>query len=900
MKSLRFVIMLLMALSFACCADKPDSPTPDGPNGSTENQPNPHFQIYLCFGQSNMEGNAAIEDIDREDISGRFLNMVVTTEDSAYYGKRTGTWRSAVPPLCRKTTGLTPADYFGREMLRHVNKSDTIGIVMVAIGGAAIEAFDKDQCEAYYNNGSTADWLRAYMNHYDRNPYQKLVEMAKKAQRKGVIKGILLHQGESNNGQQDWPDKVKKIYNDLLTDLDLTADDVPLLVGETLRTKEGGVCGGHNSVIAKLPNVIPTAHVVSSEGCPGCDDGLHFTAEGYRIIGKRYAQTMLKISGYTNTEYAGIHTDGRFLKDANGQIVNLHGFAQTYSPWFNEQMTKWNNYDVDACLSYNQGLIDDIQRAGWAMDFVRMHMDPYWSNTPGVQTTGENDISAFDVKRFKQYLDEVFVPMAKYIIKSGMYVVMRPPGVCPHVIAVGDDYNKYLIRVWDIVSQNSYLKNNPMVMFELANEPVDIKGKDGSTGSWSQSHFDACKEIFQSVVDVIRGNGCDNVLWVPGPAYQGNYSGFANNPVEGYNIGYAVHVYPGWLGSDGENPDHGDIQDNGGYESFQTGWNEKVKPVADFAPVMVTEMDWAPAKYNKSWGKAYTGVAGGAGFGANFKLIADLSGNVSWLIFTSPDLLAQFNDKAPASEADYTFLSDPEACPWPVYHWYKEYAEGEIPKGEPMSVNIGNAKNGKVEMMLSSTSRLVVSVMYSNGTASVVSENLEFVIADSSVVSYEGGRFKAQKEGATTIEVKYSEAGKTLTKTIEIEVLQFFPLTNAKFDPNIWETGSFDETTGTLITGQWGFGGWKYPSGINLSGYSTLTIELGAVQECSASFRLFDSNNYWSDPAMYDFGTKTTLTIDLQNMKNKNGQKVDAAHIYIAGIWTSGGKPVVIKSLTLE
>ena len=93
---------------------------------------------------------------------------------------------------------------------------------------------------------------------------------------------------------------------------------------------------------------------------------------------------------------------------------------------------------------------------------------------------------------------------------------------------------------------------------------------------------------------------------------------------------------------------------------------------------------------------------------------------------------------------------------------------------------------------------------------------------------------------------------------------------------------------------------WRYPSGINLSGYSTLTIELGVVQECSASFRLFDSNNYWSEPAAYDFGSKTTLVIDLQNMKNKNGQKVDPSHIYIAGIWTSGGKPVVIKSLTLE
>ena len=53
---------------------------------------------------------------------------------------------------------------------------------------------------------------------YDNDPYGRLVEMAKKAQQQGVIRGILLHQGESNTGQQDWPLKVKKVYERLLSD----------------------------------------------------------------------------------------------------------------------------------------------------------------------------------------------------------------------------------------------------------------------------------------------------------------------------------------------------------------------------------------------------------------------------------------------------------------------------------------------------------------------------------------------------------------------------------------------------------------------------------------------------------------------------------------------------------
>ncbi|MDD3162352.1 MAG: cellulase family glycosylhydrolase, partial [Bacteroidales bacterium] len=374
-----------------------------------------------------------------------------------------------------------------------------------------------------------------------------------------------------------------------------------------------------------------------------------------------------------------LHVEGRYLKDPHGNIVNLHGFAQTYSPWFNEEGRKWSNYDVNACLNYNKGIIDGIMKAGWKVNFIRLHMDPYWSNNPGVHVTGENDISAFNLIRFKSYLNSVFVPMAQYAISKGLYVIMRPPGVCPEKIAVGDAYNVYMKKVWATVAQNSKLKNNPYIMFELANEPVNILGKDGTYGAGSQGHFDNLKTYFQSVVDTIRTHA-DNILWVPGLGYQSLYSGYAVNPIEGENIGYAVHVYPGWFNS------------GQGYAAFQNGWNSQVKPVADFAPVVVTEMDWAPAKYNKSWGKDVTGVAGGDGFGANFQKITDKSGNVSWLIFTGPDLLAQFKDIPLVEGEEPTFWNDPEACPWPAYHWYQEYTKTNYAR--PDYVNVSTKDNG--------------------------------------------------------------------------------------------------------------------------------------------------------------------------------------------------------------
>ena len=389
----------------------------------------------------------------------------------------------------------------------------------------------------------------------------------------------------------------------------------------------------------------------------------------------------LPASAWDGMSMPELCVDGRYLVDADGNKVNLHGFAQTYSPWFNERGTKWSNYDVNACLRYNMQKIDEILAAGWKMNFLRLHMDPYWSNRPGASVSGENDISAFDFDRFCKYLDAVFVPMAEYAISKGLYVVMRPPGVCPQTIAVGDSYHKYLKKVWSHVAGHERLKNNHHVMFELANEPINIKGTDGTVGSSTQPQFDSLKTFFQEIVDAMRAKGCNNILWIPGLAYQSNYNGYAVNPIEGDNIGYAAHAYPGWFGSDAEEPSQelGGVM-GGGYEGFRDGWQKQISPVADFAPLMITEMDWAPAKYDSSWGKSITGEAYGTGFGANFKCIADRSGNVRWLLFTGAELLAKFKD-IPGTPGAYTFLNDPEACPWPVYHWYQDYAAGAGQEG---------------------------------------------------------------------------------------------------------------------------------------------------------------------------------------------------------------------------
>ena len=249
------------------------------------------FHIFICIGQSNMEGNARVEEVDREGVSPDYLMMAAV--DYPGMGRTKGEWYPAVPPLCRENTGLTPADYFGRTLLEYLPEGHKVGIINVSVAGCKIDAFMKEKAEEYGKTG--ADWLQNIMKIYDGNPYEYVVKLAKQAQKDGVISGILLHQGESDPDDWTWPDKVKGIYEDFLKDLGLKAEECPLLAGEVVNSDRGGVCGAMNRIIGSLPEIIPTAHVVSSSGCAENFDRLHFSAAGYRQLGRNYAMTMIPL-----------------------------------------------------------------------------------------------------------------------------------------------------------------------------------------------------------------------------------------------------------------------------------------------------------------------------------------------------------------------------------------------------------------------------------------------------------------------------------------------------------------------------------------------------------------------------------------------------------------------------
>ena len=387
----------------------------------------PDFHIYLCFGQSNMEGNAKIETQDRQNISPRFRMMAAV--DMKSIGRERYKWYAAVPPLCREWTGLTPADYFGRTLVERLPENIKVGIINVAVGGASITLYDEDSTALYISR--QAEWFKNFCKDYDNEPMRRLMECAKRAQQVGVIKGILLHQGCTDNGQQDWPNRVKLVYERMLQELHLKAEDCPLLVGELMTQEDGGCCWHHNSIINRIQQTIPTAHPVSSLGCQGKSDKLHFTAEGYRTLGRRYAEVMLSVN------YSGAQ---RGLKDAYkdyfkvGVALNTRNFSEA------EQQIVLANYNSVTCENAMKAASLHPAEGVWRWENADSIAN--WCRRHGIPMRGHCLVWHNQFSDWMMYDKE-----GRFVEKEVFYQRLRE-----HIHTVMHRY-KDIVYCWDVVNE---------------------------------------------------------------------------------------------------------------------------------------------------------------------------------------------------------------------------------------------------------------------------------------------------------------------------------------------------------------------------------------------------------------------------------------------------------------
>lgn len=414
---------------------------------------------------------------------------------------------------------------------------------------------------------------------------------------------------------------------------------------------------------------------------------------GYAIDDNTHTDFVFE--GYDDADYTlmPLHQVGKNLVNSRGEAVTLHGVMDTPNSYFNSgkwEISDWGHpYDTDEdvrrCLGYFNTLLSAMvdHKQGSYCDLFRLHLDPAWTNDPNKEATNggqENDISRFNPERLKTYMNKLYWPIIELAMAKGLYVIVRPPGVCPQTIKVGDNYHNYLLTVWDIVSKDERIKKYAgQVSLELANEPITVLDANG------QNSNNALHDFFQPIVDKIRSNGYKGIIWSSGSGYQSQYGGYASFPITGDNIGYAVHFYPGWMGTDRS------FDNNTIISQFKAQ-----VPVVTSRPIVITEVDWSPADESggidhinemgqpvyKNYGTWATGRS--SQFGKVFKAVHDYYGNIS-MTLTHPHEYFDFNQLFSTGKVVPAFgdKKEPaEACAQFCFDWYKAVAKDHTIKAD--------------------------------------------------------------------------------------------------------------------------------------------------------------------------------------------------------------------------
>ena len=589
-----------------------------------------------------------------------------------------------------------------------------------------------------------------------------------------------------------------------------------------------------------------------------------------------------------------LHVEGKWLTDMHGNHVVLHGVMDTPSAWFNSGRWGWSYDDAGRlrCLDYFEKVFTGLEQA--KCDVFRLHLEPAWTNDPSKPRdpdvegkSGEANISQFNPTRLKTYLRTLYFPLAQKAMNHGMYVVVRPPGVCPTNLKVDDYYQEYLMTVWDIFTQNDSIKKYAgQISIELANEPVNLKNKNGQTDAR------ALHDYFQPIVDKIRANGFTGIIWAPGTGWQSHYEDYAKYPIEGYNIGYAVHDYAGWYGCSDQTPNA---------QNKINQFHNQV-PVVDNYPIIITEVDWSPAKpgtghYNEhgDWVESNYGTwatASTSKWGAAFKAMLDHYGNIS-MTLSGTDCLIDVEQLLQDGSVVPAFGGLEEACGKACMDWYADYylvdwphADNEIGSERSHTVKHLALTGDSVVTLVSRTAALPLMATFETGRIENVAAKATYEVEQPNTVEIKNGMMSALRAGHTQVTATYTDIfDNAVSTTFPVDV-RFFLFDKEYVDIAIGgAAGVYNESNHAMRPSADGKIGWLYNTPVDMSDYKYLVVKLREAQTCGAYLSIYTGNNLSGNGFSTEpFDTSTQIVVDLSAACNttgpQKGQPLDTKNVH--------------------
>ena len=233
-----------------------------------------NFHLFLLAGQSNMAGRGKIDAEDKEP----HPRIVMFSKEQR--------WVPAIAPLHfdkRKIVGVGLGRSFAKSVADKVDASIVIGLIPCAVGGSPISSWEP---------GGFHEQTKSH-------PYDDAMRRAKLAIEYGSLKAVLWHQGESDSN-----DEKSELYEEKLHQLiarfrrEFDAPQLPFIAGQMGQFAERPWSDAKkqvDSVHQSLPKKVTLTRFVNSDGLKHKGDEVHFDAESYRELGRRYAKAYLTL-----------------------------------------------------------------------------------------------------------------------------------------------------------------------------------------------------------------------------------------------------------------------------------------------------------------------------------------------------------------------------------------------------------------------------------------------------------------------------------------------------------------------------------------------------------------------------------------------------------------------------
>ena len=244
------------------------------------------YDVYLLLGQSNMAGRGEMLEEDYAVIPNVYL---LDSEGKPVPAAGPMNIYSSI----RKTDAVQamgPGASFAKTVAEHTGRK--VLLVVNARGGSSVNDWRKDLV-SYIKVGDSSEYTSVSF-------YGEALRRARQAMKYGALKGIIWHQGCSDQSDDRYVSRLTYVVEDFRKDL---GADVPFIAGQLGGWRSSSA--GFNERITRINKYLIWSDWVSSKDCQpivtASSDGQpdkndpHFDRASQILMGKRYAQKMLDI-----------------------------------------------------------------------------------------------------------------------------------------------------------------------------------------------------------------------------------------------------------------------------------------------------------------------------------------------------------------------------------------------------------------------------------------------------------------------------------------------------------------------------------------------------------------------------------------------------------------------------